>query len=150
MTAKRIEIFVVVVIIALFGIIYAFTQKPVMAPTTQISQNQNQNIVPNPEPPIQPNIQPPAPSPTPQVPANVIQYKGQDGKNAFELLKASHRVDAKHYSFGDMVTGIDGVSPDSKHFWAMYVNGEFSQVGASQYITKNSETIKWVIEEIKY
>ena len=126
MTARRLEIFVIVVIIATAGIIYAFTQKPVLAPSTEVSQNQNLQ----------------------QVPTNTVEYKGVDGKNAFELLKASHAVDAKHYSFGDLVTGIDGVTPDASHFWAMYVNGEFSQVGASQYITKSSDTIKWQIDTV--
>jgi hypothetical protein len=127
MTARRLEIFIIVSIIAGVGIIYAFTQKPVLAPTTT---NQSVNT-----------------SPTPAVPS-AIEYNGVDGKNALELLKASHNVEVNHYSFGDLVTGIDGVMPDANHFWAMYVNGEFSQVGASQYITKSPDTIKWQIDPV--
>jgi hypothetical protein len=126
---RKIEIFIIVAVIALVGIVYAF-KKPALAPTTNnanISQNDNQQ----------------------QVPSSVIEYKGEDGKNALELLKATHRVDAQHYSFGDLVTGIDGIAPDPNHFWAMYVNGEFSQVGASAYVTKNSDTIRWQIDEVK-
>jgi hypothetical protein len=135
MTARRVEIFIIVVIIAVIGVVYALTRTPVLAPATdqsQVNQNQNQGIAvgePNPSAPI--------------------EYKGQDGKNALDLLKASHRVDVKSYSFGDMVTGIDGISPDANHFWAMYVNGQMSQVGASQYVTKNGESIEWKLEEIK-
>ncbi|HEX9503279.1 MAG TPA: DUF4430 domain-containing protein [Patescibacteria group bacterium] len=136
MTARRLEIFVIVTIIALIGVIYALTKKPVLAPATNtgINQSQNQN----------PRIAPGEPNPSAPV-----EYKGQNGKNALELLKLAHKVDVKSYSFGDMVTGIDGITPDAKHFWAMYVNGKFSQVGASQYMTKLEDSIKWQIDAIK-
>ena len=134
MTARRLEIFVIVTIIAAFGVIYAFTQQPVLAPATNtgVNSNQNQGIAVG-----EPN------------PGMIIEYKGEDGKNSLDLLKASHRLEVKSYSFGDLVTGIDGITPDDKHFWAMYVNGQFSQVGASQYMTKSGDAIKWQIDEIK-
>jgi len=142
---RKLEIFVIVSVIALIGIIYAFTQKPALAPTSSTVAT-DQNSTPNTGASVRPN---PNEAPPPvQVPSNVVQYAGVDGKNAFELLNASHRVEAKHYSFGDMVTSIDGIEPDANHFWAMYVNGQFSQVGASSYITKNSDTIKWQIDAV--
>jgi hypothetical protein len=125
MTAKRLEIFVIVVIIAVIGLIYAFTQKPVLAPT---NGDANEQIVAS----------------------DKVEYQGVDGKSALELLKQYHNAEIKSYSFGDMVVGIDGKVPDDKHFWAMYINDQFSQVGASQYITKNSDTIKWQMDEIKF
>jgi|GEM_PF-1944977 hypothetical protein len=141
---RKIEIFIVVVVIAVIGIVYAF-KKPVLAPT---SNQNNQSQTSNNGTSIRPGSGE-VPPPTQQVPTMVVEYKGVAGKNALELLKASHTVEAKHYSFGDLVTGIDGVSPDPSHFWAMYVNGNFSQVGASSYITKSTDTIKWEIDEIK-
>lgn len=122
MKAKRLEIFIIVAIIAVIGIIYAFT-RPVSAPTKDDAAKQ-------------------------QVPTSTVVYQGQDGKNALDLLKASHRVDVKHYSFGDMVTGIDGLTPDSSHFWAFYVNDKLSDIGASAYVTKSSDTLKWQMDEI--
>jgi hypothetical protein len=71
-----------------------------------------------------------------------------DGKNALELLKASHTVDAKQYSFGSFVNSIDGVAPDSKHFWALYINDQFSQVAADNYTTKSSDNLKWQLDAI--
>jgi hypothetical protein len=135
MTAKRLEIFVIVVIIAGIGIIYAFTQKPVLAPTVDTATS----VMPTPNA---------APPPVADTPTTTFEYQGVNGKNALELLKASHQVQAKHYSFGDLVTGIDGITPDASHFWAMYVNGQFAQVGASSLITKNSDTIKWEIDAV--
>lgn len=128
---KKIEIFVIVAIIAFIGIIYAFKQK-----TVPVAITNNPAVVDQSD------------SVQQVVPTTTIEYQGVDGKNALELLKASHRVDAKHYSFGDLVTGIDGMTPDSKHFWAIYVNGQFSQVGASTYMTKPTDTIKWEIDAL--
>ncbi|MBX4191344.1 MAG: DUF4430 domain-containing protein [Candidatus Doudnabacteria bacterium] len=137
MTAKRLEIFIIVVIIAVIGVVYALTRTPVLAPTSEngaVTPNTNQN----------PGIAVGEPNPS-----MVISYSGVEGKNALELLRASHRVDVKSYSFGDMVTGIDGITPDTRHFWAMYVNGTMSQTGAGQFVTKKSDRIEWKIEEIK-
>jgi len=120
---RRVEVFVVVVVIAFIGIVYAVekAEAPTNQPQQQVIQTQT----------------------------NVITYQGQDGKNALELLKSLHRVETKSYSFGDFVSSIDGVAPDSAHFWALYVNGSLSQVGASQYITKSSDTIKWQIDAVE-
>jgi len=145
---RKLQIFIVVAFIALFGIIYAFTKTPVQAPVTT-SQNQTTNDT-SPSPDNQSNLNPVSPTPPQvQVSSNVITYQGQNGKTALAILKANHRVEAKHYDFGDLVTGIDGITPDSSHFWAMYVNNQFSQVGASAYITKNSDTIRWQIDKIQ-
>src|SRR5215204_1880063 len=66
-----------------------------------------------------------------------ISYKGVEGKNALELLKSKYKVETKEYSgMGEMVTSINDVKPDSKHFWGFYINGESAQVGADAYQTK--------------
>ncbi len=135
MTARRLEIFVIIVIIAVIGIVFAFKQNLNMDPA--LSQN----------PAVQ-NDQTRETDESVQVPASVITYQGQDGKNALELLQAAHRVEVKSYSFGDLVTSINGIAPDSTHFWAMYVNGQFSQVGASAYQTKSTDQIRWQIDAV--
>ena len=145
---KKIEIFVIVAIIAFIGIIFAVTRKPALAPsneTTNEASNTAAPVNPNPASPTQT----PPPTPVQQVPTTTIEYKGVDGKNALELLKSAHQVEAKEYSFGSFVTSIDGIEPDSAHFWAMYVNGQFSQVGASSYMTKATDTIKWQVDTVK-
>ncbi len=85
-----------------------------------------------------------------QTPNNEVSYKGEDSKDALTLLRQSHKIEAKSYEgLGELVTSIDGVASDSKHFWAFYVNGQPSQIGAGAYITKSSETITWKLDEIK-
>ena len=82
--------------------------------------------------------------------AKTIEYKGSEGKSALELLKQTHTVETKTYEgLGELVTSIDGQAAASNQFWAFYINGQQSQVGASAYITKDSDTIVWKLEEIK-
>ena len=79
-----------------------------------------------------------------------ITYQGVEGKNALELLKSNYKVETEAFSgFGEMVKSIDGVTPDDKHFWGFYVNGEMAQVGAESYVTKSSDNIEWKLVAIE-
>lgn len=130
-TAKKLEIFVIVTIIGLIGVIYALTKQPVVAPTIEKNQTEQEQ-----------SIQ--------QVPQTTINYQGVEGKTALELLKASHNVETKEFSgVGEFVASIDGVAPDSQHFWAFNVNGKMADVGAGAYATKPSDQIEWKLELIK-
>lgn len=138
---KKIEMFVVVVIIASIGIVYAFKQQPTSMSVVKDTKDTGKMATMSSAAPSNDLDQ--------QAPETTIIYAGEDGKNAMELLRAGHQVDVKSYDFGDLVVSIDGIIPDSNHFWAMYVNGEMSQVGASLYITKSSDSIKWQIDEVE-
>lgn len=66
-----------------------------------------------------------------------------------DLLTVTHKVDFKNYgSLGDFVTGIDGKTADSKHFWEFFINGKSSNVGASSYVLKNGDNIEWKLSAI--
>ena len=81
---------------------------------------------------------------------DVVTYQGEEGKTALAILKASYNVETKTYDgIGEMVTGINGVAPDSKHFWAFYVNGKQAEVGAGQYQTKAGDKISWKLDAIQ-
>ncbi len=142
MTLKKFETFVIIAIISVVGVIYALTQKPqdVLTPSELAQSALVQEQAKTQEPINQ--VQ--------QVSSSDIKYKGVEGKNALELLKASHRVDTKDYpGVGEFVTAIDGLETDSKtSFWAFYVNGKQSPVGASAYITKDSDELEWKVETI--
>jgi len=82
-------------------------------------------------------------------PAQTFSYKGVDGKNALELLKINHKVETKDFSgLGEYVEAIDGIKPDSKHFWKFFINGKSATVGAGTYVTKNSDMLEWEIDKI--
>lgn len=82
-------------------------------------------------------------------PVDSISYQGQDNQSALQILKAKYQVETEEYAgIGEFVTSINGVKPASDQFWAFYVNGKSSQVGASQYQTKNSDLIEWKLDTI--
>ncbi|MBL8031629.1 MAG: DUF4430 domain-containing protein [Candidatus Doudnabacteria bacterium] len=107
-------------------------------------------------PPYVPDTRQPGPPPEapqselPAQTAEYVSYRGQEGKNALDLLKASHKVDVKTYSgIGEFVDGIDGLKSDAQHFWSFYVNGKQATVGAGSYTTKATDVIEWKFERIK-
>jgi hypothetical protein len=119
--AKRVEIFVIVVIIASIGVVFAFTRKPVSAPSISGTSVEQQ--------------------------IDYVSYDGQDGRNALDLLRVFHQVETKATSFGPQVVGIDGNHPDeSNSYWAFYVNGKLADKGADQYITSNNDKVEWKVE----
>ncbi|MBI3261383.1 DUF4430 domain-containing protein [Candidatus Berkelbacteria bacterium] len=79
-----------------------------------------------------------------------VSYQGLENKTALELLRLVAHVETKNFGeLGDMVTEIDGIAADNGHFWALYVNGKQSEVGASTYKTKTGEQVEWRYEAIK-
>lgn len=82
--------------------------------------------------------------------AKILSWSEGETKNALEILKSNYSIETKTFSgIGDYVVSIDGVKEDSKHFWALYVNGKQSQVGASDYKLKDGDKVEWKFEEIK-
>jgi hypothetical protein len=76
-------------------------------------------------------------------------YQLQQGKSALDLLQATHKVEVKDYAgIGAFVTGIDGMAPDNKHFWELFVNGKSSNVGASSFLPQNNDKIEWKLSTI--
>ncbi|MDO8655529.1 MAG: DUF4430 domain-containing protein [bacterium] len=78
-----------------------------------------------------------------------ISYVGVEGKNALELLKSTHQVETQKFSFGEMVQSIDGVASPATDFWAFYVNGKQSDVGAGDYQTKSGDKLSWKLQKIE-
>lgn len=75
-----------------------------------------------------------------------IKYNGQNGVDALTLLKKHAQVQAKHYSFGDLVTAINGSKGDGPKYWTFYINGKEAQVGAGAYVTKSSDKLEWKLQ----
>lgn len=81
-------------------------------------------------------------SPTP-LPTD-YSFQGTEGKTALDGLKEKQTVEVKSYSFGDLVTGINGLNADDTHYWAFKVNGQDAAVGAGAYTMKAGDTIQFV------
>ena len=80
----------------------------------------------------------------------LFNFYADENKTALDLLKSAHKVVTKTFSgVGEFVESINGVKPDSKHFWAFYVNDKSSNVGAGAYIPNEGDKLEWKMEEIK-
>ena len=75
-----------------------------------------------------------------------LSYQGQNGINALSLLKKHATVQTKHYSFGDLVSSINGTAGNGPKYWTFYINGKEASVGAGAYVTKNSDTLMWKLQ----
>jgi hypothetical protein len=76
-----------------------------------------------------------------------ISYKGEDGKNALELLKSHVHVSTRQSSYGEYVDTIDGrQSGEDGKYWALYVNGKSSPIAAGNYVTRDGDALEWKLE----
>lgn len=69
-----------------------------------------------------------------------------DGQTAFELLKDNAEIEYQQYDFGVMVEGINGLKSDDQNYWALYINNNYSQVGADQVKLKAGDKVMWRYE----
>ncbi|MDP4001321.1 MAG: DUF4430 domain-containing protein [bacterium] len=135
MNIRRIEIFVIIIIIAVIGVAFALTRTP----STEFADTDSPNEEYRAE--LEQQVQ--------QVPSTSITYQGVEGRNALDLLKETHNIETQEFSgIGEFVNSIGGIEPDSSHFWGFYINGQQAQVGASQYETSSGDVIEWKLEKI--
>ena len=55
-------------------------------------------------------------------------------------------LEFQKYEFGVFVTAIGGVKPSGNKYWAFYYNGKYSQVGASDQMVKEGDSIYWKLD----
>ena len=81
-------------------------------------------------------------------------YSGEISKNenAFKFLESIQKSNNnfsfafKKYSFGNMITTINGFTPDpNNQYWEMEVNGKVSQTGVNNYIMKNDDNLEFIL-----
>lgn len=125
------------IILAAVGIGFNFTQ-PDYTPGADNSTCQLELIERGKEPALTPGTR-------------AFSYQGLEHCDALSILKIYRTVETKDFGagLGEFVETIDGIESASDEFWAFYVNGESSTVGASSYITKDSDLIEWKLEKIK-
>jgi len=78
---------------------------------------------------------------------STLSYQGEDGKNALELLQASHQVEIQESDVGAFVTAIDGVGSEENAYWLYYIDGEPAAMAADKYETKAGQQIEWRYEQ---
>jgi len=74
-----------------------------------------------------------------------------ENMNAFEAMKLALNNDLEYdtYAFGPFVKSILGVTPNSTHFWSLYVNGISAQQGIAAYSITPGMDIAWKLEEVQ-
>jgi hypothetical protein len=68
------------------------------------------------------------------------------GQTAYDLTKEQVAVEASNFSYGVMVTGINGVYNSDTHFWMFYLNGESATQGADKTILVKGDRVTWKYE----
>ncbi|MDD5163126.1 MAG: DUF4430 domain-containing protein [Candidatus ainarchaeum sp.] len=75
----------------------------------------------------------------------------EKGKNALEAFRQVAGVEAKTYvGMGSLVTSINGITPDSEHYWGLYINGEFADKSIDAYTIDKDITIEMKMEKIDF
>ncbi|MDA1300123.1 MAG: DUF4430 domain-containing protein [Proteobacteria bacterium] len=75
---------------------------------------------------------------------HLVQYHGNPGESALVTLQRFADVETRTLPFGEFVVAINGVVADgSDSFWAFYVNGEKSMVGARDVIAGPEDRFSW-------
>lgn len=111
--------------------------------TNQVNQDQQSQVA------EQNSQKQPASNVTISEDKKTVSYQGEEGKTALETLRQRTDVETKTESFGEFVTGINGLVADSaKEYWAFYVNGAYASEGAGTYIQKSGDVIEWKLEEL--
>ncbi|MFA5763504.1 MAG: DUF4430 domain-containing protein [archaeon] len=73
------------------------------------------------------------------------------GTNAFDAVKTmlDNNLEYQEYDFGVFITSILGATPDSTHFWSLYINGENASNGISSYNISDDILIEFKLEELQ-
>jgi len=131
---KKIILISLLVIAGLFiGSVFLNTNKEIVnAPVSQESQNINVNFI-------------------------VQDFNGvfeiSEGSTAYDLMNIASSTGAitfkaKNYSgIGYFFEEIYNIKNANGYYWTLYVNGEYSEVGASDYVLKDSDSIEWKFEK---
>ncbi len=72
----------------------------------------------------------------------------EQGTNAFEALKQATDVEFKQYDFGVFVTSVAGRDAGQSSYWALYINGVYSEKSIDQVMLEKDSKIRLELEEI--
>ncbi len=124
---NKIIIFIAGIII-IFGlaIVYKPKSQPVSQPTTTEAVNESLSV-------------------TQTINGEKKTVSEEKGTTALQLLQNTETVEMKGEGENAFVTEIDGVvaQDTKKQYWAFYINGKPSEVGAGSYILKEGDEIEW-------
>ena len=71
----------------------------------------------------------------------------EKGMNAYEAIKALVVVGVKDTSYGPQIMSLGGVEAVGNTYWALYVNGAMSMVGAHEVVLLEDTFIRLNMED---
>ncbi|MDA9801406.1 DUF4430 domain-containing protein [Candidatus Pseudothioglobus singularis] len=71
----------------------------------------------------------------------------EKGLNAYEAIKQLVVVGVKDTSYGPQIMSLGGVEAIGNNYWALYVNGSMSMVGAQEVILLDDTFIRLNMED---
>lgn len=78
--------------------------------------------------------------------SEVVTYKCEADKTAFELLKQENKVEFTESEFGALVTSINGRAQGENKYWLYSVDDKEATISASQYVCQGEEIVKWELK----
>lgn len=74
----------------------------------------------------------------------------KNGTGALDAMKQIAKVETKEYAgLGAMVVSIEGIKPDSKHYWGLYIDGNYADKGISSYLVEKNLAIEFRMESLE-
>jgi hypothetical protein len=73
----------------------------------------------------------------------ILVIKGRSGESVFEITRRLFYVDYVKSTSGIYIKAIDSVTSGGKYAWIYSVNDSVGQMAANEYITHDSDIIKW-------
>lgn len=73
----------------------------------------------------------------------------QEDNTALSLLKDATAVETTETDYGPMIVGIEGLKAEGSYYWAFFVNGEPSEVGAGEYEPKAGDELQFKYESFE-
>lgn len=72
--------------------------------------------------------------------------KVANGSSALDCFSSVANLSVVWYSFGEYVSGINGIMEGNGYYWIYYVNGGMATVGAGNYQVQDWDVLKFVYE----
>ena len=65
-------------------------------------------------------------------------------------MKKNLNVEYTQYSFGPLITEIEGAKPEGADYWALYADGNYAEKGINDYKIEKDILFEWKLEKSPY
>jgi len=69
-----------------------------------------------------------------------------EGTQALTAMEDMTNIEYSKFVYGVMILSINGVKPGDRQYWALYVDGNYSDIGISDIVINKNRVIEWRME----